>query len=567
MSETYGNERDGPPRARMHHPERDGRPERESTPTANKQPITILIAALGGEGGGVLAEWLVETAQQAGYPAQSTSIPGVAQRTGATTYYVEIYPEPIAALGGRRPVLSLLPVPGCVDLVVASELLEAVRTVQSGMVSAERTVLVSAIGRTLTTAEKMVPGDGRFDSQRLLDVARANSRTLVALDMDALARTSGCVVSAVMFGAIAATGIIPFRRDAYEAVIRSAGVGVEASLRGFSGAWDAVVAQVQGVTPAPGIASAASSTERTPAEPATGAAEFPLSVRDIVAVGCARLREYQDEDYVELYLARLRRVLAAERMTATPAQHACAVTRETARFLALWMAFDDIVRVAALKCRASRFARVRREVAARDGDIVRIVDHFKPGVAEFAGMLPAALAQRLLAWDRNRQARGRAPFGMALHLRTDSVLGFGLLRLLASLRWLRPRGARYHHEQALVERWLVAVEQAARSDAALAYEIAQCGRLIKGYGATNERGKANLQHIIEHLVRGGSFASTVARATAIAQAREAALADEGGKALDRALVDHGAPPRPVVAQPIRWTRKSASAPPGEHRAA
>ena len=110
---------------------------------ANKQPITILIAALGGEGGGVLAEWLVETALQAGYPAQSTSIPGVAQRTGATTYYVEIYPEPIAALGGRRPVLSLLPVPGCVDLVVASELLEAVRTVQSGMVSAERTVLVT----------------------------------------------------------------------------------------------------------------------------------------------------------------------------------------------------------------------------------------------------------------------------------------------------------------------------------------------------------------------------------------------------------------------------------------
>jgi len=66
-----------------------------------KQPITILIAALGGEGGGVLAEWLVETALQAGYPAQSTSIPGVAQRTGATTYYVEIYPE--LAANGRRP--------------------------------------------------------------------------------------------------------------------------------------------------------------------------------------------------------------------------------------------------------------------------------------------------------------------------------------------------------------------------------------------------------------------------------------------------------------------------------
>ncbi len=534
-----------------------------------KQPITILIAALGGEGGGVLAEWLVETALQAGYPAQSTSIPGVAQRTGATTYYVEIYPEPVAALGGRRPVLSLLPVPGCVDLVVASELLEAVRTLQSGMVSAERTVLVTSIGRTLTTAEKMAPGDGRFDSQRLLDVARANSRTMVALDMDALARAAASVVSAVMFGAIAATGVVPFRREACEAVIRSAGVGVEASLRGFALAWEAVVANTRGAIAASGITSAVSPAAPPPGKLVTDAAvaAFPPSVHDIIDIGCARLREYQDEAYVELYLARLHRVLAAEQTGATGPQHVFAVTRETARFLALWMAFDDIVRVAMLKCRASRFARVRREVAARDGDIVRIVDHFKPGMAEFAGMLPAPLAQRLVAWDRNRQARGRAPFGMALHLHTDSMLGFGVLRLLASLRRLRRIGARYGQEQALIERWLAAVENAARGDAALAYEIAQCGRLIKGYGATNERGKANLQHILDHLVSGGSFTTTAVRAVAIAQAREAALADEGGKALDLALVHHGAPPRPVVAQPIRWTRKPASAPRGEHRAA
>ena len=49
------------------------------------QPISILLCALGGEGGGVLADWLVDVARHAGYPAQATSIPGVAQRTGATT--------------------------------------------------------------------------------------------------------------------------------------------------------------------------------------------------------------------------------------------------------------------------------------------------------------------------------------------------------------------------------------------------------------------------------------------------------------------------------------------------
>ena len=89
-------------------------PARRRTGTANamtmKRPIAILIAALGGEGGGVLAEWIVTVAAEAGHPVQSTSIPGVAQRTGATTYYVEVWPEPIASIG--RPPAGAEPAPG-----------------------------------------------------------------------------------------------------------------------------------------------------------------------------------------------------------------------------------------------------------------------------------------------------------------------------------------------------------------------------------------------------------------------------------------------------------------------
>ncbi len=33
------------------------------------QPISIRLCALGGEGGGVLAEWLVDAARRAVYPA------------------------------------------------------------------------------------------------------------------------------------------------------------------------------------------------------------------------------------------------------------------------------------------------------------------------------------------------------------------------------------------------------------------------------------------------------------------------------------------------------------------
>jgi indolepyruvate ferredoxin oxidoreductase, beta subunit len=524
--------------------------------------VTILIAALGGEGGGVLAEWLVDTARAAGYPAQSTSIPGVAQRTGATTYYVEVYPEPLASLQGRAPILSLLPVPGCVDLVVASELLEAVRTVQAGMISAGRTMLVTSTSRTLTTAEKMSLGDGRFDTEVLLEVARTHSRKLVAFDMEAAAREAGTVTSAVMFGAIAGSGLLPFTRAQFEAVVKQSGRGADASLRGFARAFD----EVRSGTPSfvsPAVAEA--SVEATPVAPPHAVdAAFPATTREFVRLGYERMLDFQDRRYADLYLERVTQILAAENACDPAAANEHALTRETARFLALWMAFDDIVRVADLKVRASRFARVRREVAAADGDVLRIVDHFKPGIPEFAALLPQTFGDRLAAFDRRRQAGGKPPLAMALHLRTHTIFGFLALRVLAGLRWLRVRGTRYAQEQMMIERWLAAIETAARADWSLAFELALCGRLIKGYGATNERGKRNLAHIIDHLATGGSFATTAMRAQAIRQAREAALADEGGKALDAALVRHGAPPRPVVAQPILWSkqRPPAAARPG-----
>ena len=94
------------------------------------RPITILVAALGGEGGGVLADWLLAACTAAGLPVQSTSIPGVAQRTGATTYYLEVFPVPTAQLNGKRPIFALTPTPGNVDIMVASELVEAGRALQ-----------------------------------------------------------------------------------------------------------------------------------------------------------------------------------------------------------------------------------------------------------------------------------------------------------------------------------------------------------------------------------------------------------------------------------------------------
>jgi indolepyruvate ferredoxin oxidoreductase, beta subunit len=558
------------------------------------RPVSLLLCALGGEGGGVLSEWLVDIAREAGYPAQSTSIPGVAQRTGATTYYIEVFPTPVAQLGGRQPVFSLNPVPGALDALVSSELLETTRQIGSGMASPERTMVITSSARTLTTQERMQLGDGRADSAPWLQVVREFSRARHVFDMGSVARESGTVVSAVMLGAIAGSGLFPFTREQYEHAVRASGGGAAASLRGFAQAFEIVAkersasrATTQSCDPAlePGsrtlarhdglrvkpamttsvaamTTSAAAMTEAATAmtssehdRTSTSVAALPEAVRDIAALGAARTKEYQNAAYADLYLQRLHALLAAEREADPRGEHQFATTRETARWLALWMAFEDIVRVADLKSRGSRWERVKGEVKASDADLLRVYDHFKPGAPEFAALLPTALAQRLLRWDRGRVARGKSPWALPLKIGTHSITGMLALRTLASLKWLRVRGSRYRVEQQMIGRWLDGIAAGTRRDWRLGQEIALCGRLIKGYGATNERGKENLLHVLDHLAHG---ADAPAAAQAVAAARTAALADDAGQALDAALVQHGAPPRPVKAVPIRFVRRAGA---------
>ena len=204
------------------------------------RPITLLIAALGGEGGGVLTSWVIAAAARHGLPAQSTSIPGVAQRTGATTYYIEILPVPAAELGGRRPVFALHPGIGDVDLLLASELLEAGRTVGAGFVTPDRTFVIASTHRFFVMEEKMAMGDGRLDGEHLAHAIERHAKGSRLFDMEKLARQSGSMINAVMLGAIAGSGILPIPPELFEAAIREDGKAVEANLRGFGAGLAAV---------------------------------------------------------------------------------------------------------------------------------------------------------------------------------------------------------------------------------------------------------------------------------------------------------------------------------------
>ncbi len=517
-----------------------------------ERPITILIAALGGEGGGVLADWIIAAASAQDYPVQSTSIPGVAQRTGATTYYLEIYPAKASTLGERRPVMTLAPAPSFVDVMVASELLEAARALQNGFVTPDRTTLIASTHRIFTTAEKMAMGDGRTDATRILKAARELAKRAVLFDMQSLAERSGTVISAVLFGALAGSGALPLPRAACEAAIRSAGKGAEASLAGFAAGYAHASGEVSPPTPTEAKRVRAQPVERV-------RRSFPAATHAILEEGATRCAGYQDAAYASLYLDRLEPIASLERDEGQ-ASSGYRLTNETGRFLALWMCYEDVIRVADLKTRRSRFERVRKEVLAKPHEPVHVVEYLKPGLEEVAALLPRGLSRRLVEWAKRRGLAHRMNVGM--HVKTTSVSGFLLLRLLAWLRPWRRMSARYVEEQALIERWLTAIRGAAR-EPALALEIALCGRLIKGYGDTHQRGKDNFLRIMDTLVEGSALADAAGRAAAIRTAREAALADPEGRSLEGSLATHGIAPLPPKAKPVQFFRRPA----GERKAA
>ncbi len=513
-----------------------------ATRTLPERATTLLIGALGGEGGGLLADWVVGAARAAGFPVQSTSIPGVAQRTGATTYYVEVYPVALAALGGREPVMSLYPSPGDVDVVVSSELLEAGRSIENGFVSPDRTTLIASTHRIYAIAEKSAMGDGIHDDARILAAARGIARRPILHDLDAIARARSVALNAILLGIIAGTEALPIPASAFEAAIRARGVAVEPNLAGFTIGLGVARGEIEApATAAPparswsGAAPAAAGIEARVRE------GFPAEVRDIVDEGTKRLRDYQDAAYAAEYMTRLEPVLDADR-AAGGQDGGFALTREAARHLALWMSYEDVVRVADLKSRAARRARVRADAGAKPGEPIHVTEFLKPGLEEVGSVLPRAIGEALVrlaarggAWQRLR---------LPMRLKSHTVSGHLRLRLLAALKRRRRGSYRFAQEHALIARWLDAVTLAASLDAGFAIEVAKCATLLKGYGETHARGRANFLAILETVITPTLAGAIPPSADWLAEARAAALAEPEGKALAEALTSP-----PAAAEP------------------
>lgn len=485
---------------------------------------------MGGEGGGVLADWIVDLAEHASHYGQKTSVPGVAQRTGSTIYYCEIFPESAALAARKTPVLALMPVPGELDVVIASELMECGRAIQRGLVTPERTTLIASTHRVYSMSERTNSGDGRVDATRFIEAGEAAARTFVRQDFARIAQETGSVISAPLFGALAATGALPFSRAQFEDAIRRGGVGVDASLAAFAAGFQASMQSSDA-----GESSAANEAKprigvRMRTLAARAESTFPGISHGILLAGLLRLADYQDERYAAEYLDRLDDIRDLD-LEHGPGEFT--LLREAGRYLALWMSYEDAIRVADLKIRRARFERVRDEAQAGDDQLVQIKEYLHPRIDEIADILPVVLGQWLLQSGIVRRVVERLTRKGRL-VETTSLGGFLQLYAIASLRPMRRKSLRFHREHQAIAAWLAQIPPVAREDYELACEVAMCPRLVKGYGDTHYRGARNFAAVMGALPRLRGRANAAAE---LRRLREAALGDETSELLEQALRD------------------------------
>jgi indolepyruvate ferredoxin oxidoreductase, beta subunit len=592
--------------------------------TEGKRPLSVAILALGGEGGGVLADWIVATAEAAGFEAQTTSVAGVAQRTGATVYYLEMLPPGHDVDGDDArprvrdtPVMSIFPTPGEVDVVIASELMESGRAVQRGFSTADRTTLITSTSRVYSIDEKIALADGRVNDDALIEGARAASKRLVADDFMSLAEDAGSVISSSLLGALAGSEALPFSREAYEEAIKASGRGVEASLAAFASGFEAAKRQGEDEENAATQASAAAAghadpfaeadatgsgvltdataqptsmdatadaielsvvpggtaatldsntAEKDPPGAIPGSARarageehktkqererneqagvdpgsmvgpalrdlaeqvkgLPVGARSMTIHGLIRTAVFQDKAYAARYLERVQRFAAVDQDP-----EGGELTREAARHIALWMAYQDTIQVAQQKIRRGRMQRIRDEAKVRDNQLMEVREYLHPQIDEIIDTMPTWLGNPLSkSQSFRRLVYITTNKGMVLN--TSSVGGYTLLNVMARVRPLRPRTVRFVREQEEIDAWTARALAIAPTDQELATEIIKLQHVLKGYGSTYEHGSESFALLMQ---AADTLAGTPGAADRLAELHDAALADEDGAKLKAEL--------------------------------
>ncbi len=253
----------------------------------------------------------------------------------------------------------------------------------------------------------------------------------------------------------------------------------------------------------------------------------------LVLAGLERTADYQDLRYAELYWQRL---LPFVKLAAMNGQNECELLATAASQLALAMTFADSIWVAELKLRARRYGKP----GLGKGEVFGIAEFMHLRSEEIVDTMPTELGRRLLKSQIGR-ALLRKITAQGLLVRSTSLSGFLLLYFVASLKPWRRRSLRFARETEGLEEWLDTVWAAAKHDLQLATNLARARSLLRGYGATYERGLKKFDTICE-FVRNNHFSVD---ADGIDTLIAAAQAEEGTDALEAAIAKLGSQRRPV----------------------
>ena len=312
-------------------------------------------------------------------------------------------------------------------------------------------------------------------------------------------------------------------------------MGVAGSLRGFALGFD-TVGEPLGVLPPPPLAGSG------PAPPVLApvgykpyddllarAATLPAAAHGMLAEGLRHVVAFQDIAYGAAYLAAVEAIAAAPRArTSEPDADASHLVETAAKYIARAMVYDDVIRVAALKTQPSRADRVQREMGGR---VIAVTEFMHPRMEELLGLLTPALGTALQRHPRIVAALGR-PLCGPRRIRTDTILGFLMLYVIAGPRGWRRGTLRHAREWARIDAWLAQVRAVVAEDPALAAELLANQRLIKGYSETHSRGLDKYAQVMAAAER---LRGRPDGAVWVRRLRQAALEDEPGLALRQAL--------------------------------
>ncbi|MDG1438761.1 MAG: hypothetical protein P8P98_07255, partial [Emcibacteraceae bacterium] len=307
-------------------------------------------------------------------------------------------------------------------------------------------------------------------------------------------------------------GALPFNKAAYEDTIRASGRAIDSNLAGFSMGFDA----------AGGVKNDIPCGQKVVPKKTTfeGINDFPQHAHAIITYGVHKLVDYQDAKYAKEYLELLRPFINADEET----------LKETARHLALWMCFEDVIRVADLKTRVDRTDKINAEVRAKTNQIWYGHDYFHPRYTEICDTLPVSLGRvmrKSAVWKKILSpffAKGRI-------LKPKTIRGYLMLRFVANLRRVRLRSLRFNEEHKRINGWLETTLKYAVDEPELALEIAKAPRIIKGYGDTHARGVNRFSRIM--MMVGHGTTNDVVR-----ELKDAALLNDKGEAFDNCLKRH-----------------------------